>query len=305
MDEEFQLQEILIPKDLNVVRQERESSQREELERYIGIKHEFPDPYHIYLHSKDIGERGEEPLPVIRFIIYSMGKKKVIMTGTYRRYAGGRIPPFRIIYACRYNTRDLMQYVSEWNTRFINTMNVMKDRITNRIQRFIGSMSPPYLRDRNDYVQLKAWLTLQPLSQYYRSDDLPMRERIRSLITPEYMRRLQSSVREFNTIQTLQNELLVSDDESIQNDIQELTVSLIDRLDREMQRYENTISIRSEHSRDKEIVEISRKFATWLETSQYVSDSWVNSLPECKCSNPDDIGCKILSWGEYDPYDLQ
>jgi len=62
------------------------TAQSEELERYIGVQHNFPDPYHIYLHVNDISTDEGKVSPIVRFIIYSMGKKKVILAGTYRNY---------------------------------------------------------------------------------------------------------------------------------------------------------------------------------------------------------------------------
>lgn len=308
MDENFQLQELLLP-PISVLQQDREKAERDELERYIGIKHHFPDPFHIYLHVNDLGLDDEDPLPVVRFIIYSMGKKKVMMAGTYRRYAVGRVPPFHISYACRYNTRELMRYVSEWNETFTNTLNVMKNRINTRINELIGTPPIPYLRNRKDYIQLKAWLSLQPLSLYYQPNKDPIR--IRSLISPEYIKILYSSLRELDIIRPLENEMFLSDltgddDSSLREDVNQLRASMIQRLDGNLSKYENEISIFSKYTKNNEVIEISQKLVTWLQTSEYTSDTVVNSLEPCVCNEPQDTGCNILSWGENNnPYDLR
>ena len=306
MDEELQLQTILVPRDVlsDAQRSQAASGQREELERYVGIQHNFPDPYHIYLHVDDITMNGGQLPPVIRFIIYSMGKKKVILAGTYRRYLQNQSPrsPFNISHACRYNTRDLMTFIDEWGDKFVNTLNIMKNRINTRVSKFLGTSPVPYLKDREDYIQLKAWLALQPMSAYSQPDKNTIR--IQSLITPDYERRLRESFKEFNIIRNLERQkslaYLADDTDTVfdlDEDIDRLLSSIIEKLDGSLNDYEREMNIESVQVRNKEIIEISKRFVQWLQTSQFTSDQWVKSLQECQCINESDEGCRILEWG--------
>lgn len=306
MEEDFQMQELLLPSSIG--REDTTDMQGEDLERYIGIKHHFPDPYHIYLHAGDLGIDGGDPLPIIRFVIYSMGKKKVMMAGTYRRSSTRNEDMFRVSYACRYSTSELMTYISEWSSKFINSVNIMKNRINSRIDTFLGNPSIPYLRNRDDYIQLKAWLALQPLSIYYQPEKNP--SLVRSIISTEYLRVLHSSFREFDVIKVLENDMFMlyltgEDTFSIEDDIDRLLLSVIERLDKDLSTYESNLSLVSNHTKDVEILEISQRFIQWLQTSRYTSDTYVRSLQPCVCNNPTDVGCNILSWGDDDLYDLR
>lgn len=302
MTDDLQLQTILVPMDDQDQSSRKLNNQKEELERYIGIRHHFPDPYHIYLHEGDLQDRDRQS-PIIRFVIYSMGKKKVIMTGIYRHYTytSSNRSPFHITYACRYNTRDLMTYVNEFNERFINTLNVMKSRIASRVDQFLDITGPVYLQNRDDYVQLKAWLTLQPISRYHQPNkDTSL---VASLITPNFHQRIQSAFSQFNLIRDLDRRISMAyladeDTYELEQDVQDLLSSVIQILDEDLSQYESRLNIQSVHTRSTEVVEISRRFAQWLQTSPYTSDTWVQSLQQCKCDRPNDIGCQILAWGD-------
>lgn len=58
----------------------RKSQLESPLEEYIGLRYEFPQPYHLYLHRGDINLKS----PLIRFIVMSMGSKRIVMLGYYR-----------------------------------------------------------------------------------------------------------------------------------------------------------------------------------------------------------------------------
>lgn len=299
MDRDIELNQILIPK--SILSTPSESSTQMDIERYIGIQHHFPDPYHIYLHVDDIKYGNDVPSSV-RFIVYSMGKKKVVLAGSYNKHMN---PQVHISHACRYSTRDLIDMINVIDQRFINTLNIMKNRIDKRVDQFAGLSSPPYLQDRNDYIQLKAWLSLQPSSAYYLSDTDVYR--VQSAISTEYERRLRRSIATFELVNRLSNQydlVYLSGDSAfdIQDDIDQLYQLLTQQLDNSLQQYESRLSIQSSYTRDKNIVDISKRIAEWLKESVATSDQWVRSLQQCQCINESDEGCQILSWGE-DPLD--
>ena len=277
------------------------SAQREALEQYIGIRHAFPDPYHLYLHKNDLGINGEGS-PVVRFIVYSMGKKKIVMIGFYRRY-GDKSMAFKVTYACKYSMRELMDLVQEWSPRFINTLNIMKNRIQGRIDKFLNVAPDPLIATKEDYKQLKIWLSTQPLSEYYMENkekgDMEYR---RSLISQEYMEKLYTNIPQMSIIDNLKNEYVVSslsgDKGRISEDINELYVFIMDKLDKLIAKYEQNLNILSMQNSNKEIVRISQAFYEWISSSMYSSESWYNTLDLCSCKNIDDPGCHIISFGE-------
>lgn len=283
---------------------------REELEQYVGLKHAFPDPFHLYLHVRDLSanESGISKSPIIRFIVFSMGKKKIAMTGYYRRrkgkstYSQGEsASSFHITYACKYLTRDLHTYVTKWGEEFINTLNITKDRVNKRIQALLGNPPSPILKDENDYLQLKAWLSTQPLSSYYRSD-LNI-EKLKSIITPEYHKRLRDYIPEFSSIDYINKEITMNilsdiDSQQLQEDVESLMETAIEKLDKLLSNYENHLNILQYQSNSKDIMDISEQFYNWISVSKYSSDSWYSSLESCECNSPSDPGCQIITWGE-------
>lgn len=295
-----QLQMLMIPPPI----QQDKRKDRAVSEQYIGIKHAFPDPYHLYLHVGDL----ESGSPRVRFVVYSMGKKKVIFAGMYRRYStmetGIQVPygqftrqrnndPFVVLYACSYSTSDLMTYVSKISEDFKNAVNIMKNRISSRVAAFSGIPPPPYLRNQDDYVALKAWLLLNPYSKYHRPDKNV--RIVKSLISDEYLSRLKGAVSQFALLEDLQARSEIYDNE---NDIEEVERFLASKLDHELAEYESRIHITSKQTRDEAVLDISEKFVKWLETSRYTSDWWVRTLDKCVCTKPTDTGCIIQQWGK-------
>lgn len=268
------------------------------LEEYIGIVHSFPDPYHLYLNNYDLKAKSN----IIKFIIYSAGKKKIVMIGYYNKLKDD----FKVKYSCKYNTKDLINYYNKWITKYINAINIVKNRITKRQFSFAGISPDPLISNYDNYKQLKIWLSMKYESEYYiepeNKNDFNYRI---SLITPEY-KKLISKLPESENIKILEDELLINtlsgninpvSKKNIKEEINELNYSLISRLDKLVEEYEKNINISEIQSRDKEIVKISKKFYKWIERSTYNSDIWYNTLEKCNCVNYDDPGCQIINWG--------
>lgn len=272
---------------------EREA-QREELEEYIGIKTQFSDPYHVYLSVKDL----EADSPIIRFIVFSMGKKKIVLQGYYRRNlnTGQFRDRFRVTYACRYETRNLMEYLTEWEKNFTNVVNITKNRINSRINAFLGAPQNPLLANRDDYISLKAWLSLHPASLYYREGD---HEKIETLIQPGQFARIAEEFTSLQQIPALERQLSLTDDIDtifdLRQDIEDIMDNAIKGLDSMVSKYESQMNIVQFQGKNHAIQVISRKFYEWLSTSKYATNSWAATLSDCSCHT---IAYEIISWGK-------
>lgn len=273
-------------------------TESEDIERYIGLRNVFNDPYHLYLRLSDVTEYS----PVVKFIVFSMGKRKVIMLGTYHRdlAEGSR---FRVMYGCRYSVRDLHKYLSTWSKKFVNAINVVKNRIAERAAAIIGIETYQYIQNRSEYLQLKAWLSMHPKSKYF-NPSLDKRV-LKDIVTPEYIKKLRSKQHSLSAIDKLKAKLreadLIGDVEEmvrIGEDIIYLSDIAIKEIDKVLGNYENELNIREKHSDIKYALDISEEFYEWISLSEYNSISWIGSLKECGCTWDGEPTCIVVKWGE-------
>ncbi len=276
-----------------------EKTDQTDLVEYIGVRHLFPDPFHFFLRIADI----EYSMPTVRFTCFSMGKKKVIMSGIYRRSDDS----FHILYACKYSIYDLNKYLDSWRSTFQNTVNITKNRINDRVRMFLGRALNPLLADHDDYIQLKAWLSLQETSRYVVDMDNEIATRVEGLISSEYHRRLVENITELQEVERLNvviDELMLMGDEigawDISDNIEEYLVMAVRKLDDMLETYEQKMNVVEKQKKDVDIVRISEKFYDWISRSRYVTPGWVAELNNCSCSeeDPNSPGCMIIEWGK-------
>lgn len=268
------MQTILISRD--------EQSMEQKPEMYIGARSLFPDPFHLYLHLEDV----ESQSPIVRFVCYSMGKKKIVMVGNFRR----RNRTFDIVYGCRYSLSDLTRYLEEWRPKFANTLNITKNRIQSRIQAFSGIPADSLLANQDDYMLLLEFLE-DPTSKNPKI--VEYQQRIANEV-PAYRRYLEVEER-------IVEADLVGDDiyvYELLGDREELWEHLESILGARIQEYERKMNLLQYQQTNTEVVSISKEFYEWISRSKYSSEQWAKTLDRCSCKISSDPGCQIIEWGE-------
>lgn len=263
-----------------VLRTEFSESQKREAEAYRGIMHPFSSPYHLYLRVSDLGTDD------IHFVVYSMGKTKIIMSGVYSLKDGR----FFVTYACNYKTaRRLMAYLDLMRDSYINTLNIVKNRVNKRLNAFWGV-------EKFNYQQTKLWLTFQPQSAYY--TDQAEQDRLRRL-EPSFVEQLYQRNHYLASIGPLEKRLLRADlqgnlDEvlDLSEEIKDQKLEAVRQLDTQVRQEEELLNFHRSLTRfapgsllslsaDKLITDISEQFYNWIVTSKYVDNNWINEQPLC------------------------
>jgi hypothetical protein len=301
----MELQHVFVQKSNQKHGQEYSSSMREKdiLEEYIGIKHVLPDPYHLYLHMDDLDSRAL----YVRIIVWSSGKKKVVLLGYFiRGRKNQNQDPFTITYSCKYSTKNLISYLNDWEEQgFKFTDVVVKDRIHARINAFTGNnRGDQLIRNNDDYMQLKAWLSIHPTSSFYKDNQ---HEKIKTLISRSFEIRLTEKIPQFTQLNDLRLGLLNEDDFDLRMDMEdEIMISMkqiTKQLDQMIIDYESTLNLHQPQSRNKEIIAISNLFMSWITNTKFTSNAWAASIDDCSCDSPSDPGCIIIEFGRTIPLD--
>lgn len=239
-------------------------------EEYRGLHHTFPSPYHLYLRTEDLAGSSS-----VRFIVYSLGRTKVIMAGIYRLTDQS----FHVTYSCDYKSLSrLNDYLTTVRADYISALTIVKDRATKKLKQLIGIHQP------HQYEQLKLWLSFQPLSKFYTTHAVS--DRLQRL-KPETDQQLANED-PFPLIRQLTKQLedsdLLGDTETafkLYEQIEDLKVTKIRQLDREVTKLEEKLNMITHHSADKLVASISIQFYQWISSSIYGSANWAHQLPTC------------------------
>lgn len=241
---------------------------------YRGIRKTFSSPYHFYIRVADLSK------PTVRFIVYSMGKEKVIASGIYSFRDG----TFRLTYSCDYKTaKRLVDYLELMRDDYINALNIVKNRIDKRIADYLGRAQG------TDYLQLKLWLTFQPESVFFTNQAVEDRRR---RLDPAFVKKMERSPFYQNLLQ-LDHELEEADlmldmDRAYElyQQREDLRMREIAHLDQEVEMAERALNMKHHLTADRTIIDISERFYDWIST---VGHSLLETSPPC-----DDVSASLL-----------
>lgn len=252
-DEEGLFENLMLYKTKKQSKKEQAEQAEQNQEVYRGIIHYFSSPYHLYLRVDDLNK------PTVRFIVFSMGKTKIMMSGIFSFRTG----KFHIIYSCDYRgLKRLNQYIEILKEDYVNTLNIVKNRVDKRVGAFLGSVS------NFNYPQTKLWLSFQPESRYYETQ---AREDRLKRLDPVFVRQLYDSDPSLHQAKEIEEELmhvnLLGDNVTVaemEEQISDLRRVAIDKLDDQVAKAENRANFTHRIKRDKTIVDISQRFYRWI-----------------------------------------
>lgn len=242
----------------NVQNQQR----REDVDEYLGIYNELNNPILLFMNIQDlVNDRA-----YVYFFAYSMGKKKLVFWGVYRK----QYQDFIIDNSCRYNTRELSGMLKEWETiGYSYISNSIKDRFTSRIYEYVNDKSlTPHISNYDDYRILKYILS------YY--NDRIDEDTLYTLINPHKLEDfIQSFMREYGVI--------------FIEDNMDTFYNYLDELSEEIKLYESKLNRNDINATLKrlpeevvlEIFEINAKFYKFISTTDIIKDYIYSSIPQC------------------------
>jgi len=234
-----------------------EQSNKQQVEQnyevYRGIIHHFSSPYHLYLRVDDLNK------PTIRFVVFSTGKTKIIMSGMFSFLTG----KFYVFYSCDYQRlKRLNQYIQLLKEDYINTLIIVKNRVDKRLSQFMGTAT------NFNYPQTKLWLTFQPESRYY--ETRAVADRLKRL-EPTFVQQLYDSNPSLRKASELERELmylsLMGDDKAAKRMTKQITKlrrEAIDELDNQVADAEYSANFVQQLQKDKTIIDVSQRFYRWI-----------------------------------------
>ena len=264
---QMQMQLLQIPtKDSDNLKQEK-------LDVYLGVAHGLTDPFNFFINITDIKEKSDH----VYFFSYSMGKKRVVLWGTYDVFND----EIKIESGCRYDSWKFINYINIWKEMNYQIYDVLfKNKFTGLINKFSGKLTNP--KKINNEEDLRAW---KYMSAYF--DNNISQEDFIFLFD-----RLDLSQLSYNYENYISGKSPLLDFYDLFN-ISDLTEEdelsdIIDDIKEEIKNYENTLNYLHDTAPDqiKEIVmRITKLFLDKIMRSKYVGMESVNQLPSC----PDDI----------------
>lgn len=140
----------------------RQATMTADLRKYVGIRDYISSPFHLYLRDNDV-ERWIEKSPIryIRFVIFSMGSRKVVLIGVYDI----KTESFNIESSCKYHLRDLIDYLHSWEEDYKQYTYVARNRILET-----GFFVRGPVKNYDQYLSLKYYLSLEPTSIFYKKE---------------------------------------------------------------------------------------------------------------------------------------
>ena len=139
---QLQMQLLQIPtKDSDNLKQEK-------LDLYLGVAHGLTDPFNFFINITDIQEKHDH----IYFFSYSMGKKRVVVWGTYD-VSNDKI---EIESGCRYDSWKFINYIKIWKEMNYQIYDVL---FKNKFATLIDKFSEKQINSTNinNEEDLRAW----------------------------------------------------------------------------------------------------------------------------------------------------
>lgn len=127
----------------------REQEKSAQQENFLGLVSSLSDPFNLFLRLNEL----ENPdVDLVYFFVYSLGRKKIMIWGTYSKSE----EDFHIEAACRYKVSQLMKIQHHWqDNRFQYVANAALDRIRPTLQ---GTLDLPLTMSEEEYLKKKTFL---------------------------------------------------------------------------------------------------------------------------------------------------
>lgn len=114
----------------------------------VEFQKEFNEPYFIFVPMDEIAN----PTSYFNFIIYELGKNRIILWGIYDK----KTKNIHVDNGCVYGIMKIANYHKLMMTKFILVNSVVKNRISNLVKQFSGIVKYP--RNYHEYRMFKAYL---------------------------------------------------------------------------------------------------------------------------------------------------
>jgi hypothetical protein len=252
-------------------RQKSDLERVDELESYIGISHGIVDPFNLFINITDITEGNE----LIYFFSYSIGKKRVVVWGTYDRYDD----TISVESACRFDSWIWTTYPRLWqDLGYKIYTTITKNKFTSRINRF--TRKPKAVNTEADY---KAW---NYLIAWYRGnindDDLKL---LFDRLDKEDLSYDYPFYKEGRSPSADFYDLFDITDLTEELDVLDIVEEAVNKLaDYEAKRL-NVIDNSAPENISNTVMHITELFMDYISRSKYVSPTQVASIPLCPRSS--------------------
>lgn len=114
----------------------------------IEFQKEFNEPYYVFVLKSEI----QNPTDYFHFIIYELGKNRIILWGIYDKINR----EVHVDDGCIYSVMKIGSYHKLMMTKFVLVNSVVKNRITSLVREFMGKIIYP--RNYHEYKMMKAYV---------------------------------------------------------------------------------------------------------------------------------------------------
>ena len=261
------------------------------MQNYVGLVSYLEDPFNLFLR---LNELEDEEADLVYFFIYSIGKKKIMIWGTYSKSEDD----FKIESACKYSLAQLMPIYRYWQqNNFRYVANIVVDRFTPKIHEYVLGES---LMSMDEYKRKKLFLAYETgeVDKSYLDKELgknypeKVYDKLLLKLAEDGEIDLETEQDPFRTevFQQALQQYLVDIEEEIEE--HEAKINLLD-VDRSLNNLpENTL---------RQLKNITRKFLRKIERSSLVDDKVYSWLPSCpskdQCQNGVNGSCGVYFYG--------
>jgi hypothetical protein len=281
--------------------EKRESQLNVNMENYVGLVSYLTDPFNLFLRLEDLENKD---IDLVYFFVYSIGKKKIMLWGTYSKDNND----FHIEAACKYTTPQLMPIYRYWqNNNFRYIANVVVDRFTPKINEYLGR---PGLMSMDEYKKKKFFLAFE--RGKIKKEDID-REIGKNYPEKLYDKLLLKLIEEGKLDEATKEPL---ETEVFQDELEEY----LNAIEKELKDHEKKINrldidrnLEAELSEEtiSQLINITQIFLKKMERSSLNDDKVYAWLPQCPqkdyCKGGVDGTCGVYFYGTHilDPRDLR
>lgn len=295
MDRERQLQLLEIPNSIY---------QNEYAQDLVGVIRRINSPFNLYMRLTDFFNNSS----YIYFVVYSIGKRKIILWGVYDKINKN----FIVDSSCRYtNLNDLQNFRKasiQHNYSYVG--NIVQNKINETLSRFSNISPFHFIKSYDDYINYKFLIGFNEGKIPF--DMIPIGSQ-------EFVKDAPLLINEFD-YDNIKKEIIQYESKYVnRNDVpQNIIISdnVISAL-RKIPGYENLSSIDLTSILKNKIApiieDLTKQFQIQIQTSEYVSSLFYDQLNTCpnlsNCNENDtnNKGCNMYFYGtglHYYPGDI-
>jgi hypothetical protein len=235
---------------------------------YLGVHLEVNDPFHLCIPLSELGEEN------IRVVIYSIGRKKEVIWGTYN-FKSSRFTWYN---ACKADLTTIGRFLKVWNSANFETVaDVVKNRITGAMRELLS---------QEDGLTKEEYKVLKYLLAYWRNSDNETYVKLEEALNDVDIIKLLNTLK--IPVPQIQYTDFVQSDLPVEIDITKLK-KYKDIINKEVLDYETGLNL-SNIDRDvlyniinnkERLQQLVSDFHNNVQTSIYNTDSFVAALSQC------------------------